>query len=144
MIGKIIQVLCSTVPDGFLPCNGAAVSRTAYAALFDVIGTMYGVGDGATTFNVPDLRGCFLRGWDHSAGIDPDAATRTDRGDGTTGDNVGTRQTSSSGIHTHTPAKVAWHGNYNMVASQRLGNTTNESGEMRPVNTSVEYCIQYE
>ena len=46
----------SSVPSGFLECNGAAVSRTTYAALFAIIGTTYGSGDGSTTFNVPDLQ----------------------------------------------------------------------------------------
>lgn len=48
--------------NGFLLCNGQAVSRTTYAALFSAIGTNFGIGDGSTTFNVPDYRGCFLRG----------------------------------------------------------------------------------
>ena len=46
----------SSVPSGFLECNGAAVSRTTYSALFAIIGTTYGAGDGSTTFNVPDLQ----------------------------------------------------------------------------------------
>ena len=52
----------STAPDGYLMCDGAAVSRTTYAALFAVIGTTYGAGDGSTTFNVPDLQGRFPLG----------------------------------------------------------------------------------
>jgi len=50
---------------------------------------------------LPDLRGQFIRGWDHGAGTDPDAASRTDRGDGTTGDNVGTKQADEVEAHTH-------------------------------------------
>ena len=60
----------STPPTGWLKANGSAVSRTAYAALFAVIGTYYGVGDGSTTFNLPELRGEFIRGWDDGRGID--------------------------------------------------------------------------
>lgn len=48
------------IPDGWLLCNGAAVSRTTYAKLFNVIGTRYGEGDGSTTFNLPNLEGRFL------------------------------------------------------------------------------------
>ena len=55
-IGAILPFGGSTVPNGFLLCNGAAVSRTTYAALFAVIGTSFGVGDGSTTFNIPDFR----------------------------------------------------------------------------------------
>lgn len=51
-----------TTMDGFLLCNGQAVSRTDYSALYALIGTSFGAGDGSTTFNVPDYRGCFLRG----------------------------------------------------------------------------------
>jgi microcystin-dependent protein len=54
----------STAPTGWLLCDGSAVSRTTYAALFAVISTTWGSGDGSTTFNVPDLRGQFLRGFD--------------------------------------------------------------------------------
>ena len=71
-------------------CDGSAVSRTAYASLFAAIGTNYGAGDGSSTFNVPDLRGQFLRGVDGSAGVDPDKATRTAlKSGGNTGNNVG-------------------------------------------------------
>jgi len=46
----------SSIPSGFLECNGAAVSRSTYADLFAIVGTTYGAGDGSTTFNVPDLQ----------------------------------------------------------------------------------------
>ena len=51
-----------TAPDGYLMCDGSAVSRTTYAALFAAIGTTYGAGDGSTTFNLPDLQGRFPLG----------------------------------------------------------------------------------
>jgi microcystin-dependent protein len=58
--GILLQELYSlesqaTPPSGFLECDGAAVSRSTYAALFAVVGTTYGIGDGSTTFNVPNL-----------------------------------------------------------------------------------------
>ncbi|WP_304673051.1 phage tail protein [Neisseria uirgultaei] len=71
----------TTAPDGWLKANGAAVSRTAYAALFAAIGTTYGTGDGRTTFNLPDLRGEFVRGWDDSRGIDSGRALGSAQGD---------------------------------------------------------------
>ena len=52
----------NNVPEGWLQCNGAAVSRTTYAALFSVIGTKYGSGDGSTTFNLPNLHHKFIEG----------------------------------------------------------------------------------
>ena len=60
--GVILTFGGSTVPEGFLLCNGAAISRTTYAKLFAAIGTLYGAGDGATTFNLPDMRDRFAEG----------------------------------------------------------------------------------
>lgn len=57
MAGTIKMFAGSVAPDGWLLCNGQAVSRTTYSKLFNVIGTTYGEGDGSTTFNLPDLRG---------------------------------------------------------------------------------------
>lgn len=56
-IGTILPYSSTTVPSGYMLCDGSAISRTNYADLFAVIGTSYGVGDGSTTFNIPDLRG---------------------------------------------------------------------------------------
>lgn len=100
--GLIAMWGTGTVPSGWLECDGTAVSRTTYATLYAVIGNTYGNGDGSTTFNLPDFRGLFPRGHDDSAGEDPDAASRTDRGDGTTGDNVGTKQADAFQGHYHT------------------------------------------
>lgn len=57
MTGQIIERASNNTPSGFLPCDGAAVSRSTYSTLFSEIGSAYGNGDGSTTFNVPDLRG---------------------------------------------------------------------------------------
>ena len=61
-IGTYIQFAGSQAPTGFLVCNGGAISRTTYSALFAVIGTTYGSGDGSTTFNLPNLTDRFLQG----------------------------------------------------------------------------------
>ncbi|GAA5783928.1 hypothetical protein YWS52_02460 [Chitiniphilus shinanonensis] len=68
--GEVAYFAMSTPPFGWLKCDGAAVSRTTYAALFAAIGTRFGAGDGTTTFALPDLRGEFLRGWDDGRGVD--------------------------------------------------------------------------
>lgn len=68
--GAIIAFAADTPPTGWLECNGSALSRTVYADLFAVIGTVFGAGDGATTFALPDLRGEFVRGFDHTRGVD--------------------------------------------------------------------------
>ena len=68
--GSVFCMAVATVPSGYLECNGNAVSRTTYAALFAVIGTAYGTGNGSSTFNLPDLRGEFVRGFDNGRGVD--------------------------------------------------------------------------
>jgi microcystin-dependent protein len=61
-IGSVMPWTTAVAPVGYLLCNGAAVSRTTYSDLFNIIGEDYGVGDGSSTFNLPDYRGVFLRG----------------------------------------------------------------------------------
>jgi hypothetical protein len=90
----------STPPDGYLECDGASVARSAYPDLFAAIGTSYGSAD-EESFDLPDFRGEFLRGWSHGSGGDPNAGGRSDRGDGTVGDQVGTRQGHELQSHGH-------------------------------------------
>lgn len=148
----------ASAPVGYLICDGTAISRTVYSKLFSAIGTAYGAGDGSTTFNLPDLRGQFLRGVDGTAGNDPDKLTRTASGSGgNTGNNVGSKQSDSFKNHNHT-----WPGLYN---SAPLGNTapggpagnfsgvgsnsaypnTSSTGdaETRPKNIYVNFIIKY-
>jgi microcystin-dependent protein len=79
--GVFIPFAGGTLPAGYLWCDGSAVSRTTYSALFAAIGTAHGTGDGSTTFNVPDLRGRFLRGSDNmttgAAARDPGRTSRS-------------------------------------------------------------------
>lgn len=80
--GAVFMFMASAAPTGYLKANGATISRTTYATLFNVIGTTFGVGDGSTTFTIPDLRGEFLRGWDDSRGVDSGRAFGTAQGHG--------------------------------------------------------------
>jgi len=68
--GEVKLWTVNSAPSGYLECDGSAISRSTYATLFSVIGVAFGVGDGTTTFNLPDMRGMFARGWDHGAGVD--------------------------------------------------------------------------
>lgn len=79
--GAVLYFAGRTAPAGWLKANGAAVSRTTYATLFAAIGTTYGAGDGRSTFNLPDLRAEFLRGWDDGRGIDSGRAFGSAQGD---------------------------------------------------------------
>lgn len=100
--GTILPYGGATPPNGYLPCDGAAVDRTIYANLFAAIQTNFGEGDNLNTFNVPDLRGRFLRGVAAGAATDPDRATRGAMATGgQTGDNVGSIQADAFQGHTH-------------------------------------------
>lgn len=100
--GFIMAFGGSIAPPGWLLCDGSAMSRTTFSQLFASIGSNYGAGDGSTTFNIPDLRGQFLRGVSGSSGVDPDASSRTAlRSGGNSGNNVGSVQDSVFGSHNH-------------------------------------------
>lgn len=95
--GVIVPYAASDEPTGFLKCNGQAVSRTIYAALYAAIGDAYGEGDGSITFHVPDFRGRFLRGQDEGTGRDPNAGDRSAMATGgNTGDAIGSLQGDST------------------------------------------------
>ncbi len=136
-------------PNSFwLRCDGQAVSRAAYPRLFAYLGETYGSGDGSTTFNLPDYRGYVKRDTDDGAGVDPDAASRTDRGDGTTGDAVGTKQDDELKSHTHTfPSNTASGGantvNTKLNSTNDSPTTTNATGgdETRMKNINVNTYI---
>jgi microcystin-dependent protein len=148
-VGEIITYAGSTCPNGSVEANGAAVSRTTYSALFAVIAETWGDGDNSTTFEVPDLRGRFLRGWDHASARDPDAASRSaDNGGGNSGDNVGSWQDHEFESHTHgfnaadegTGISDAGSG---ANAASESSQTTSASGgnETRPENSYVLFCV---
>ena len=145
--GGVVAFMKNSIPTGFLNCNGASISKTTYPELFAVIG--YDYGGSADNFSLPDLRGEFLRGTDSGAAIDPDAATRTDRGDGTTGDVVGSKQPSEVLSHAHggTFRILAGGGStgYAAGANGKYDRSTSANGgnETRPRNVAVVYCIKY-
>jgi microcystin-dependent protein len=68
--GMMLAYAGASAPSGWLMCDGSAVSRTTYSALFAVVGTAYGAGDGSTTFNLPDTRGRFVVGLGTHADVD--------------------------------------------------------------------------
>jgi len=99
--GAIMAWPTESIPSGFLKCQGQAIARSTYSDLFSAIGVIYGAGDGSSTFNIPDYRGEFLRGRAEGSGNDPDRGSRTNRGDGNGGDNVGTKQDYAVVNHSH-------------------------------------------
>jgi microcystin-dependent protein len=123
------------VPAGWVECNGQELNRAVDAALFAAIGTMYGGGNGSTTFNVPDYRGEFLRVWDHGRGADP-------------GRDLGSWQDSQNLAHVHTFAPVPRQGTgggYSGVngVNGTISQTDASGGtESRPRNVSVMALIK--
>jgi microcystin-dependent protein len=154
--GSITMFGGTAAPMGYLLCDGTAYSRTTYAALFTAIGTAYGVGDGSTTFNVPDFRGIFPRGVDNGAGNDPDTLSRTAVNGGNSGDNVGSLQQNAYPVHSHSTSLYADFttpngsgGSINWFAGDSLSGpyaegTSNagNSSESRPVNLYVNFIIK--
>ena len=101
--GCVFCIAVATVPSGYLECNGTAVNRSTYAALFAIIGTQYGAGNGSTTFNLPDLRGEFVRGFDNGRGVD-------------SGRSIATSQSDQNEAHTHSAGSLST-ANHNMTGT---------------------------
>ncbi len=150
-VGALMEWPKGTPPTDFLECDGSSLDTTVYADLFAEIGYEYG-GSGAN-FNLPDYRGEFLRGWDHGAANDPDAASRTDRGDGTTGDNVGTKQGDEFKSHQHNIRRDGNVGGGNGTIRGNIQSggapSTNPilaagGNETRGRNVNVMICIRYQ
>jgi phage-related tail fiber protein len=133
--GAVFWFAANAAPIGYLEASGAAVSRTTYAALFAVVGTTFGSGDGSTTFNLPNLRGEFIRGWDNGRGVDPARA-------------FGSSQADAFASHTHggVPVSAASAGMvFNPTASYNAtaGSTSAAGGtETRPRNVALLPCIK--
>lgn len=122
--GSVIPYAGSSSPAGWLLCDGQAVSRSTYAALYAIVGTTYGSGDGSTTFNVPDLRGRVVAGKDDMGGSAASRLTSTTITSGATtlGNNGGSQTHTLSEAqlpaHTHT-TESAFGGSAN---ASRLNN----------------------
>lgn len=108
-------------PEGWLLCDGAAVSREDYEGLFDVVGTSYGAGNGSTTFNVPDLRDRFSRGASSNAAIGSAANVNTHA--------HGITVNVASGSHAHTHSfNDNFSGNTGNVGNHSHSTNTNTTG----------------
>lgn len=150
-VGAIFPFGGTDIPVSFLLCDGSAVSRTDYEDLFNVIGTAFGTGDGSTTFNLPDLRGEFLRG----------AGTNSHSGQGN-GGAVGEHQdaTKLPNIYLSANATLIVTPDKNSLFNQVDASTGESTGykgvaatsaggdhisvnlTTRPTNTSVNYIIK--
>lgn len=152
-VGTVISYGSTSIPEGYLLADGACKLKSEFSALFAVIGISNGectVSTANDGFNIPDLRGKFIRGADLAAGNDPDAASRTACSvGGNTGDNVGSCQDDEFESHTHTLSGFASRGFVSgpSVIGSSTANTTYNSGssgnsETRPKNVYLVYLIK--
>lgn len=138
--GAVIYISDANPPQGYLKANGSEILRGHYHSLFSIIGTRYGSGNGSTTFNLPDLRGEFIRCWDDGRNID-------------TGRSLGSCQKDSVGAHDHRSYRggdrAGWVDSYlgvgapNHIANFERRTEDNPTGETKPRNVSLLACIKY-
>lgn len=134
-VGHIAFFARNSAPSGWLKANGAEVSRTSYSDLFALVGTMFGFGDGATTFNLPDLRGEFVRGWDDGRGAD-------------LGRTLGSAQADEFRSHSHELFRPGTGETGNGLSSgigrpQSFQTGAAGGNETRPRNIALLGCIKY-
>lgn len=155
--GTVVMLASQNIPTGYrlLKCNGAAISRSAYADLFASIGTTYGAGDGVNTFNVPDARGEFPRFADDGRGIDVGRSIGSKQGDairnitGETPGGSGVRVPASSytgafSLSEKAAGRISTGENWGLLTAKfdasRVVPTANEN---RPRNIAWLACIRY-
>ena len=154
--GCVMSFAMSASPAGWYPCDGTTVSRTGSGAnLFAAIGTIYGIGNNSTTFNVPNLQGQFIRGLTtnlSTASRDPLSGSRV----------LGNVQNDAFQGHEHTAPDgtslaysttgrgsggfTVWYGDTgtgdNIIATDGTNGTPRTTNETRPVNIALLYCIK--
>lgn len=151
LTGAVQSFARSTAPSGWLKCNGAAVSRATYSALFAVIGTTFGAGDGSTTFNLPELRAEFIRGIDDGRGIVPTLTLGVAQGQTVQSHSHPIKMQRANGTGS-TPMPAVNGGNNNFpfnangestLYSEPTGSTDpTGSTETKPRNVGLLYCIK--
>jgi len=149
-VGTIVSYGGTSAPDGWLLCDGNSYSRSDYSQLFEIIGTAFGSAN-TSSFNVPDLRGRFIRGRDGGAGVDPDRTTRTElKLGGNTGDAIGSVQPDELKSHLHPTGgdgcgTTCGMSRYYMNDLSTFTFYTKNAGgpETRPINVYVNYIIKH-
>ncbi|UKV15619.1 phage tail protein [Thalassospiraceae bacterium SW-3-3] len=141
-IGSVTAFAMPTPPEGWLVCDGSAVSRTDYADLYAAIGTVWGDGDQIATFNLPDLRGEFVRGFDAGRGVDVDRVFGTSQTDiFKNHDHVAIGASYNAGVpYTTGGGEGIWpNGN---VDPNRFRTSAEGGSETRPRNVAMTYAIK--
>jgi hypothetical protein len=148
--GTIITTGSDTAPAGYLLCDGSTISRTTYATLFAEIGDTHGVGDGSTTFAIPDLRGVVVRGTDGGRGLDTGRVFGSFQGDairnitGTmsarTGANISAGAFYKTSAGSYAGNHVGNHGSTEFFDASRVVPT---AAENRVKSVALNYYIKY-
>lgn len=139
--GAVFHFAMGAAPTGWLTCDGSEVSRTTYATLFAAIGTLYGAGNGSTTFNLPDLRGEFIRGADGGRGVDVGRVLGSWQGDDFR--SHAHEISGASLIVNKYPAITQWSAQVATGYLEMNGGVVGSSGgaETRPRNIALLPCI---
>ena len=139
----IVPWSSGSVPTGFLECNGQAVSRSTYSALFAIVSTTYGVGDGASTFNVPDLQDNVAMGKSGTKAIASTGGANTVSSSGTVSTNVSGTIGGTTANATLSTAQLASHSHSTSIKSGTgapdagPGLTKSNSGTANPGTSST-------
>ena len=134
--GAVFCIAVASVPSGYLECNGAAVNRTTYAALFAVIGTQYGSGNGSSTFNIPDLRGEFIRGFDNGKGTDSGRSIASSQSDQNKQHNHSASGSVGDHRHAYAFAQASGGGVGNDFAGSGINSVTQSGGRLAELEQS--------
>ena len=149
--GTVVSLATSAEPTGYLECDGAAVSRSTYSDLFSTIASTYGAGDGSSTFNLPDLRGEFIRGFDNSRGVDASRVFGSAQANELESHNhIGGFSRASGFTYSSGRYGVDTHGSGSNHSSSSSGTYTQKypytsstgGTETRPRNIALMYCIK--
>tara|TARA_R110000772_G_scaffold143235_1_gene252752 strand:- start:20898 stop:24236 length:3339 start_codon:yes stop_codon:yes gene_type:complete len=151
-VGLVGMYAVATPPAGWLETDGSTISRTTYSDLFAIIGTVFGAGDGSTTFEIPDMRGEFPRGWDNGRGTDSGrvfGSAQDHAIEDMTGVIQGAQENlAGSGVFTSN-SSIAGSRPGNGSATRRSvsfdpSNQINvDANETRPTNIALLFCIKY-
>ena len=127
----IVPWSSASVPSGFLECNGAAVSRSTYSALFAIISTTYGAGDGATTFNLPDLQDNVAMGKSGTKALASTGGANTVTSTGNVGGSTANATLSTAQLASHS------HGLIRQIATSAPNQESIPTGNTRQNNNDT-------
>lgn len=149
VVGSIIAYAGTTIPSGYLLCDGSAISRTTYSALFSAIGTTYGAGDGNSTFNIPNLTDRFLEGNGTGyieVGLPNITGTINSSSNSVYGGTSTGALKSSTSYSWCAGTQGTWQGNYSATLTLNASNSSSiygNSSTVQPAACKCYFCIKF-